>query len=165
MFPVAEFEVEGKVVTSFLRKSEFSHTITITLTDEDIECIKTIVKTSPGFAENNFRWPIVGKDVKFVSKVNLDEDYENIWDGRSIANIYNVDARQKLIPDDIKAGTNVLLEYSITQYIGRKPKENVSGYNSGCTLTFLSIGLLPKKKGDIEIDFDSPKKKRRLMIS
>ena len=53
-------------------------TITITLTDKDIEYIKTIVKTSPGFTKNNFRWPIVGKDIKFVSKVNLDEDYENI---------------------------------------------------------------------------------------
>src|SRR5271169_6801551 len=63
-----EFNVVGTLVDSFLNDKAKSHTITVELSREKIEEIKALVRTSPNFNANEYRWPFVGRDAKFTSK-------------------------------------------------------------------------------------------------
>jgi hypothetical protein len=79
---VAEFEVRGTIAAAFLQKGGYSHTILLNLSTEEIDSIKQLVQTCPVYEESGFRWPIVGNEVKFTSKEDIEKDYNSIWDGR-----------------------------------------------------------------------------------
>jgi hypothetical protein len=159
---IVEYEVVGVVKDAFLRGG-FAHTIVIHIDQSHIDQIKAITGTVPGRnladSESHY-WPIdSNQDVKFTSKVGLQDDFAAVWDRRNI-DIHKVDARVRLPIAEIEEGAKVLVEYAITPYLGRKAKPNVEAFALGITLELLSIGLL--KEPDRRFDVESPRKKRRM---
>jgi hypothetical protein len=125
----------------------------------EINGIKSIVRTVPNFQERGYRWPFEGTDAKFTSKDNLEDAYDEIWDGRDI-DIHDIDSRTPLTIDDLEEGSKVFVEYTISPYSAKKPRPNVEGFEAGTTLRLLSIGLL--ERPDRRSNFESPRKRRRM---
>ena len=165
---VAEFKAQGTVISSFLKgtPNKFSHTLVLNMDPEEIQKIRQLVKTCPAYAaDEEFRWPFVGTEAKFNSRANLNGDFSDTWDGRNSTNMSDINERIPLPADKIDAGKNVLVEYTIVPYLGRKATDKDEGFSAGCSLELLSVGLLSdedgrKHKGK-RFDFDSPSKKRR----
>jgi hypothetical protein len=61
---------------------------------------------------------------------------------------------------EIEEGATVLVQYSISPYLGRKATPKKEGFGVGLKLELLSIGLL--KVPDSRFDIGSPQKKRRV---
>jgi hypothetical protein len=159
---VKEYTGEGEVRKAFLRGGYDSYTLDIVMGDSDIEQIKTIGATVPGFDPAVWRLPVTGKVVRFSykpPKEDADNDFENVWDGRKI-DVHDIGARVGLEIKEIEEGATVLVEYSITPYLGRKGTAKNTAYQPGVTLDLLSIGLL--KEPDSRFDLGSPKKKKRM---
>ena len=78
---VMELNMEGIVIKSFLRPGALSHTIVIDANKEDIDKLKSLIKTAPGFDEQHYRWPLDGNKVKFTSKKDLDSEFKFIRNG------------------------------------------------------------------------------------
>jgi hypothetical protein len=79
---------------------------------------------------------------------------------RYAAVLHDVDSRVALSIAVIEEGAKVLVEYTITPYLGRKGRAGVEAFPPGITLDLLSIGLL--KEPDSRFDVESPRKKRRM---
>lgn len=165
---VAEFQIKGTVASTFLRSTpnKFSHTLVLNIDPAEVDKVKELVKTCPAFVpEEDFRWPFTGTEAKFTSRSNLNGDFINTWDGRKMSDIQNVTERNKLPAQQIEVGSNVVVEYTIVPYLGRKATDKDEGFSAGCSLELLSVGLLSddegNKHGGIRFDFDSPNKKRR----
>lgn len=61
----------------------------------------------------------MGFDVKFISKENLEERYENIWDTHDI-DVHNIDSWFSLIVDDLEEECKVFMEYNINSYSAKE---------------------------------------------
>ena len=59
-----------------------------------------------------------------------------------IGDVGNVDSRQSIEHSGIERGSKVLVEYTTVSYPGKRAKEGEPGFNPGCTLQLLSLGLL-----------------------
>jgi hypothetical protein len=157
---VIEFEVVGTLTRAFLQASAKSHTISVDIGHCEIDGIKSIVRTVPNFQERGYRWPFEGTDAKFTSKDNLEDAYDEIWDGRDI-DIHDIDSRTPLTIDDLEEGSKVFVEYTISPYSAKKTRPNVEGFEAGTTLRLLSVGLL--ERPDRRLNFESPRKRRRMV--
>jgi hypothetical protein len=129
--------------------------------DSEIDRMKSIVRTSPGFKEEDYRWPLEGPGLlRFTNKVDVNEDFGQVWDARGMNNIDDIEARPRLSKEKINEGAIVLVEYTITPYLGSRGTASKEGFGPGATLEMLSIGLL--KVPDPRFDVGFPKKKRRV---
>src|SRR5947207_10081669 len=157
---VAEFKVRGMVSSAFLDSSQYSHTISINISLTEIQKIKDIVCKSPPYTDeaDGFRWPFMGTEAKFTSRDNLDKPYENLWDGRGLADLDDYEQRPSLSASAIEPGTKVLIEYTVVTYGGRKSTDDDRGFNPGCTLSLLSVGLVDPdpNEDELQFDFESP---------
>ena len=160
---VTELNMTGTVVNSFLRAGALSHTIIIEVNKKDIEALKLLIKTVPEFDdEERYRWPFDGSTVKFTCKRDLDLAFKYIWSGVKV-NWRNIEERKQLTTEEVKQGKRVMIEYTPVPYVGRKGTAEVDGFQSGCTLELLSIGVLSEMDGDeLDFDFESPRKRRRV---
>lgn len=159
---VLELNMKGTVVKSFLRAGALSHTIVIESSGKNIEELKSLIKTVPvpEFSEQHYRWPWEGSKVRFTSKRDLNSEFKFIWNGAEV-NWSKVEERKKAAMDEVKEGATVVIEYTPLSYLGRIETDGVAGFESGCSLQLLSIGVL--SEGDFkEFDFDSPKKRKRM---
>lgn len=163
---VEEYKIRGTVASAFLKKTPYAHTMAIYVADEDVQKIKSLIQTSPAYkaGKERFRWPFVEHEVKFTSRESPQDDFNNIWDGRNLDDLNDVNLRQPLTPTDVESGARVLIEYTVVPYLGRKQHKDGPGYTAGCTLELLSVGVLnsdDSQDGEWDFDFDSPTKKRR----
>ena len=63
--------------------------------------------------------------------------------------------------EEVKEGMTVVIEYTPLPCMGRKRTNEMDGFDGGCSLQLLLIGVL--EEGDSEeFDFESPRKRRRM---
>jgi len=111
---VIEYQITGTLTSSFLNADAKSHTVKLTIDDGDIQRIEALVKTSPDFVEESFRWPFdVNGITTFTSKENLSTEFEYLYDARD-KNPDDVDEDDKMAPFQLNNGSKVLVEYTPT---------------------------------------------------
>jgi hypothetical protein len=157
---VIELTMKGTVVKSFLRAGALSHTVSIDASKEDIEALKSFIRTAPGFDEQYYRWPSDGNRIKFTSKRDLDLEFKFVWNGIGV-NWSNIEERKRMAVEEVKEGTTVVVEYTPMAYMGKNATDNMGGFESGCSLQLLSVGVLSESDSK-EFDFDSPRKRMRM---
>lgn len=157
---VIELNMKGSVVKSFLRAGAMSHTVFIDAGKEDIELLKSFIKTAPGFHEEHYRWPFDGSRIKFTSKRDLTSEFKFVWNGIGV-DWSDVETRRKSTVEEVKEGTTVVIEYMPLAYMRRNGTDEVDGFESGCSLQLLSVGVLSESDSK-EFDFESPSKRRRM---
>ena len=159
---VADFEVCGKVVKSFLGKDPmYNQNLNVKATDEDVRRIKAIVLAAPNSnaSEPSFEWPFQADKesvFKFVNKDNLEADFAEIFDAAKMKDVYDVAERRRhsLEASDVKLGSKAMVEFTIA--IWKKKPERV-----GCTFHLISIGVLERAGDNVTGSFLSPKKRQR----
>ena len=157
------FEVNGLVVDFYLRADAYAHTIRLQLSPNDIESIKTIIRTAPNHLESNYRWPFNGPIAKFTSKDSkekLASDFEPVLDGRGIDLNDLDDNLEDLTINDLLEGARVSVEYIPVPYGARKANKKDDGFMPGCTLKLLSIVILDNPANLV---ISSPSKRRKLL--
>jgi len=157
------FEVNGLVVDFYLRADAYAHTIRLQLSPNDIESIKTIIRTAPNHLDSNYRWPFERTIAKFISKDSkekLASDFEPVLDGRGIDLNDLDDSLKDLTINDVLEGAKVSVEYIPVPYGGRKPNKKDDGFLPGCTLKLLLIVIL---EDPANLDISSPSKRRKLL--
>ena len=157
---VIERTLKGTVTNSYLRAGALSHTVSVDVDAQDLEDLKSLIKTAPGFDAKRYRWPFEGTVVKLTSRKDLSSEYKYVWNGVGI-DWGDVDQRKKLAAEEVKEGRMVMVEYTPVPYGGREATEEADGFEAGCSLQLLSIGVLDDD-GSAEFDFDSPRKRRRM---
>jgi hypothetical protein len=101
-----------------------------------------------------------GNVLKFSAKgSDTTKPFTDLWNA-DIGDVGNVDRRRPIEHSDIERGSKVLVEYTPVSYPGRRAKEGDPGFDHGCTLQLLSVGLLGSRRH--RLNFESPKKKRRI---
>jgi len=124
--------------------------------------LKLLIKTIPEVDEEYYKWPFNGNTVKFTCKRDLDSAFKYVWNGVDV-NWRNIEERKHVAAEEVKEGKLVIVEYTPTPYVGRNGTAEVSGFQSGCTLELLSIGILSEVDSqEFDFDFDSPRKRRRI---
>ena len=152
----------GTVINSFLRARALSHTVMIEVSNEEVETLKSFIRTVPEFDERHYRWPFTGNTVKFTCKRDLDSAFKYVWNGVNV-NWRNVEERKQVTTEEVKQGQRVTVEYTPTPYVGRKGTSKVDGFQSGCSLELLSIGILSEMDSqELDFDFESPRKRKRI---
>ena len=74
---VLELNMKRTVVKSFLRAGALSHIVVIDCSQQDIEELKSLIKTAPEFDRQRYRWPWdSGNKVKFTSKRDLNSEFQ-----------------------------------------------------------------------------------------
>jgi hypothetical protein len=158
---VIELTMKSTIVKLFLRAGALSRTISIGASKEDIEALKSLIKTAPGFDEAHYRWPSDGNRIKFTSKRELDSEFKFVWNGVGV-NWSHIETRKRTAVQEVKEGTTVVVEYMPLAYMGRNGTDKVGGFESGCSLQLLSVGVLSESDSK-EFDFESPRKKMRMV--
>src|SRR5579859_2081157 len=157
---VLEFSVLGIVSEIFLYEGALSHTISLEVDGDDVAAIKGMVEKIPGFNDNGYWWPMNGNVLKFSAKgSDLTKPFADLWNA-DIKDVGNIDRCRPIEHSDIEHGSKVLVEYTPVPYPGRHAKEGDPGFDPGCTLQLLSVGLLESRRQ--RLNFESPKKKRRI---
>jgi hypothetical protein len=133
---------------------------------DDIEEIKALITTVPGFEGSGYRWPFKDTVAKFVLKNGLEEEFKSVWEVRSEKLVHNIDSRKPVSTDRVKRECRILVEYSLSPYQGKLKKGDNEGFSPSCSLKLYSIGIL---EGDEEQygnkDFQSLKKKKRMNMN
>jgi hypothetical protein len=148
------------VTNSYLRASAMSHSISIEVDPKDLEDLKSFIKMAPGFDATAYRWPFNGTVVKLNSRKDLLSEYKRVWNGVGI-DWTDVDQRKRIATDEVKEGRFVVVEYTPVPYDGKEADNESDGFEGGCSLQLLSIGVLDND-GSEKFDFDSPQKRRRM---
>ena len=157
---VFEFSVIGVVMEIFLYEGALSHTISLEVDGDDVAGIKGMVEKVPGFNDDGYRWPMNGNVLKFSAKgSDMTKPFADIWNA-DIGDVGNIDRRRPIEHSDIEHGAKVLVEYTPVSYPGKRAKEEDPGFDPGCTLQLLSVGLLGSRRR--RLNFESPRKKRRI---
>ena len=159
---VADFEVRGKVVKSFLGKDPmYNQNLNLKATNEDVTRIKAIVLTVPdsNASEASFEWPFEANKegvFKFVNKDNLEVDFTEIFDAAKMKDVYDVAERRRhsLEASDVKLGSKAMVEFTIAIW-KKKPDR------AGCTFHLISVGVLERVGDNVSRSFLSPKKRQR----
>jgi len=159
---VADFEVRGKVVKSFLGKDPmYNQNLNLKATAEDVSRIKAIVRAAPNSdaGRPSFEWPFEANKegvFKFVNKDNLKFDFAEIFDATETSNIYDVAERRRhsLEAKEVRLGSRAIVEFTIA--IWRKKPER-----SGCTFHLISVGVMEHARDNVLEGFQSPKKRQR----
>ena len=157
---VIERTLEGTVTNSYLRAGAMSHSISIEVDLKDLEDLKSLIKTAPGFDAKAYRWPFKGTVVRLNSRKDLSSEYKCVWNGVGI-DWTDVDQRKRITADKVKHGRSVIVEYTPVPYDGKEADDESDGFEGGCSLQLLSIGVLDDD-GSEKFDFDSPQKRRRM---
>lgn len=157
---VLELTLKGTVLNSYLRAGALSHTVSIEVSQPDLERLKAFIKKAPEFDLKSYRWPIDGRVVKFTTRQELASEFKYVWNGVGI-DLDDIDQRKKISAGEVKDGRVVLVEYTPVPYAGREATDESDGFEPGCSLQLLSIGVL-EDDGSSGFDFDSPRKKRRM---
>jgi hypothetical protein len=106
---IFEYKAEGEVRKVFLRGGYGAQTVVIKTTDLEIDRMKSIVRTSPEFKEEDYRWPLEGPGLlRFMNKVDLHEDFGQVWDAWGMNNIDDIEARPRLSKENIDEGAIIL---------------------------------------------------------
>ena len=156
---IMEFETIGTLTRAFLQANTKSHIIIINIDQTEIDHIKSIIHSTPNFQKWGYHWLFDGVNTKFISKDNLEDAYEDIWDSHDI-DIHDINSWVPLPANDLEEGCKVFVEYTISPYLGGKIRPNMEGFEAGTTLQLLSVGLL--ECPDRKLDFQSLKKKWRI---
>src|SRR5579859_4579750 len=151
-----EFEIQGEVVSAFLKANALSHSLTLKVGQEAIENIKHKVKYGPPPDQADFRWPVEESALKLVSKVDLENDFIPIW---------NEDTEEKMTPDDVEEGSSIMVKFTPILYLGKKAKGSDTGFASGLTLRLNAIHVLTKGQGFANLTFESPSKRQKVRES
>ena len=160
---VMELNMTGTVVNCFLRAGALSHTVVIEVSKEDIEGLKSFIGTVPEFEEEHYGWPFTGNTIKFTCKKDLDSAFKYVWNGVDVKNWRNIEERKQVTTEEVKVGKRVIIEYTPMPYVGRNGTSEVEGFQSGCSLELLSIGILGEMGSqEFDFDFESPRKRRRI---
>src|SRR5579859_6069350 len=159
-----ESVVTGTVVDTFLSDRAKSHMVSINVDRDFVEGIKNLVRTVPGFQEPDFRWPFECGVAKFTEKEFIGNKFPVVWDGRGFeeAELRDVERRVPISAEVIEPGCQIMVEYVITYYSGRKPSPNIVGFLPGCSLKLLSIGLVGEGGGGASAKVTAAMKKRRM---
>ncbi len=127
---------------------------------DDVAGIKGMVEKVPGFNDDGYRWPMNGNVLKFSAKgSDTTKLFADIWNA-DIRDVGNIDRRRPIEHSEIERGSKVLVEYTPVSYPGKHAKEEDPGFDPGCTLQLLSVGLLGSRRR--RLNFESPRKKRRI---
>jgi len=150
----------GVVMEVFLYAGALSHTISVEVDADDVAVIKGIVKKVPGFNHKGYRWPMNSNVLKFLVKgLDMMKLFADLWSA-DIVDVGNVDSHQPIEHSDIECGSKVLVEYTPVSYPRKCAKEEDTGFDPGCTLQLLSVGLLGSRRR--RLNFESPRKKWRI---
>src|SRR5579859_3163012 len=140
----------------------FSHTVSLDLSDDSVELIKSYVYKIPNYAPNLYRWPIQVNDAKFTSKENVTLAFSEVWEVSNEKLIRNEDLRSHISCERVKKGTPVWVEYTIIGYNGKAAtKEDSKEFDPGVTLRLHSIRMLSGLGHDSHYNFGSIKRRRR----
>ena len=156
---VADFEVCGKVVKSFLGKNPmYNQNLNVKATVEDVGRIKAIVLAAHNCEADRplFEWPFeVNKEgvFKFVNKDNLKVDFAEIFDATEMKDIYDLDERRchPLEAQEVRLGSRVMVEFTVAIW-KKKPGR------AGCTFHLISVGVLERGRENFSGGFRSPKR-------
>ena len=85
--------------------------------------------------------------------------FPDLWSA-DMGDVGDVNRRRPIQHSDIECGAKVLVQYTPVSYPGRCAKEEDPGFNPGCTLQLLSVGLLGSRRQ--RLNFESPRKKWRI---
>jgi hypothetical protein len=142
--------MSGRVVSAFLKANAMSHAVIIHVDPAEIDHLKVIVATG-GSRQNapEFRWPFGGDTVKFASKINLQNDFEPIYDAVTDGD---------LSAGDIESGKMVTINYTPYFYSAKPAKSSDNDYGPGLSLRLNAIAV----NRDQQLSFESPSKRRRV---
>jgi hypothetical protein len=115
--------------------------------------------SGPSYDLHTYHWPFDGNLAKFSTKDNLTSDYQHVWDGRNLDDLYDIDSQKPLGVTDIIDGSKVFIEHGVVGYAGKKASEKSDAYSAVCSLKLLPIGVLE----DSPTGGPSPFKKRRMV--
>src|SRR5277367_927414 len=120
---IVEFRVHGTVMEPYLEggPNSFSHSVSIDLSDEDVELLKSYIYRIPNYDPGLYRWPIDVNAAKFSSKDSVTKPFLDVWEIDDAKLIRNEDLRAPISWAKVKKGIPVWVEYSIMGYNGKKP--------------------------------------------
>jgi len=161
---MVEFIVHGTVMDqTFLRggPESFSHTVSIDLSNKNVELLKSYIYKIPNYVPNIYRLPIQVNAAKFTSKENVGLPFSEVWEISDGKLIRDVDLRTPISFERVKKGTPVWVEYTMVGYNGKAAtKEDSNKFDPGVTLRLLSIGMLSGAGDDSKYNFTSIKRRR-----
>jgi hypothetical protein len=153
-----ELQARGVAHSVYLtEKSEFGHTISVTLNEEDIDKLKSAVMKSPHYTgEDEFRWAIQDHStVKFICKLHPGTKYANVWDATQ-GILADFNKRKRVDSSLVEAGAYVYVEFIPSTW----RFESGAVTSNGCTFKLLSVGLLQNENN--AYDFESSFQKKRV---
>src|SRR5271170_125333 len=101
--------------------NSFSHSVSIDLSDEDVELLKSYIYKIPNYDPGlYYRWPIDVDAAKFSSKDSVTKPFLDVWEIDDAKLIRNEDLRAPISWAKVKKGIPVWVEYSIMGYNGKK---------------------------------------------
>ena len=130
---IVEFRIHGTVMDSpFLKggPTSFSHSVSLDLSDEDIELLKSYVYKIPNYEPDTYRWPIQVNAAKFTCKENVNQPFTDIWEIDDEKLIRNEDLRSPISYERVKKGTPVWVEYTIVGYNGKRPRRKTQTHSN-----------------------------------
>ena len=97
--------------------NSFSHSVSIDLSDEDVELLKSYIYKIPNYDPGlYYRWPIDVDAAKFSSKDSVTKPFLDVWEIDDAKLIRNEDLRAPISWTKVKKGIPVWVEYSIMGY-------------------------------------------------
>ena len=104
--------------------NSFSHSVSIDLSDEDVELLKSYIYKIPNYDPGLYWWPIDVNAAKFSSKDSVTEPFLDVWEIDDAKLIRNEDLRAPISWTKVKKGIPVWVEYSIMGSIGKRADPN-----------------------------------------
>lgn len=169
-YVVHDIQLRGRVTASnILARPQYTHTLDVTLTDDDVARIQTFVLSSgkvPSTA-TGFKWTInpSAMTLRFANKKDIGMDFEPVWDarGRDPDTWGDIDGRVYISAREITRNSIVFVE-AIPEIWQRPDGERL--VSMGCTMHLTAVGLVddgpapPVKREDMtNYSFKSPKKR------
>ena len=101
---VVEFQIKGTVIEPYLKggPSSFSHSVSLELTNDKIESIKSYIYKAPNYIADTYRLPLDGTIAKFVSEENVSRPFREVWEISDERLVRNEDLRSSISVDRIK---------------------------------------------------------------
>jgi hypothetical protein len=115
---VHDIELRGRVTTcNILARPQYSHTLDVTLTDEDVNRIQAFVLSSGKVRPSSlteFKWTINSSamTIRFANKKDLRMEFEPVWDarGRDEDLWYDIDTKVYISAKEITHNSRVMVD-------------------------------------------------------
>lgn len=134
----------------------------VTVDPDDLDLIKTLVRSSPDYTDGEFRWPFSSEDnvTTFTSKETLGTEFEFVYDARQVDDLDNITNEHKMPASQLENGCRVAVEFTPTTYSPWKSLKDgeAPAFLNGCSLKLHSVILIEETR----LNFDSPRKRRRM---